>query len=158
MTNALVAFEDHTPGQGQFRDVEQFIAYVGNDPIDGVPVEQYVRRLMEEAEELRPYREKNLDRLGALARAGEIRMVAHDLDAPEAVEAAVAAGSTIAEFPVTRRAAQAARAAGMVVVAGAPNVLRGTSASGNVSARELIGAGLCDVVALCDVYANILAA
>lgn len=147
LTNALVSFEDHTPGQGQFRDVEQFMAYVGPEGPDGQPVEDYVRAIMEEAETLRPYREKNLDRLGAMARSDRIRLVAHDLDTPEAVEGAVEAGSAIAEFPVTRPAAEAARAAGMATVVGAPNVLRGTSASGNVSARELIGAGLCDVVA-----------
>ena len=147
MVNALVSFEDHTPGQGQFRDVNQFIAYIDPERTDGLSVEDYVKRIMDEAEELRPYREKNLDRLGTLARDGKIRLVAHDLDSPEAVEAASAAGSHIAEFPVTIEAARAARAAGMSIVAGAPNVMRGTSASGNVSARELIGSDLCDVVA-----------
>ena len=147
LVNALVSFEDHTPGQGQFRDVEQFKAYIDPSATDGLTLDEYVQRIMDEAEQLRPYREKNLDRLGGLARDGRLRLVAHDLDSPEAVAAAVEAGSAIAEFPVVRAAAEAARAAGMFIVTGAPNVMRGTSASGNVSARELIAAGLCDVVA-----------
>ena len=35
----------------------------------------------------------------------------------------------------------------MTTVMGAPNALRGKSHSGNTSARELIAAGLCDVLA-----------
>ncbi len=147
LVNALVSFEDHTPGQGQFRDVSQYIAYVDPDDTDGLSVEAYVQRIIDEAEALRPNREANLARLAPLARDGRLRLVAHDLDSPEAVAAAVEAGSAIAEFPVVREAAEAARAAGMTIVTGAPNVLRGTSASGNVSARELIGDGLCDVIA-----------
>jgi alpha-D-ribose 1-methylphosphonate 5-triphosphate diphosphatase len=147
LINALVSFEDHTPGQGQYRNPEQFYSWVDPAETGGLSVEDYVAKLMADAEELRPYREKNLARLAALARSGEIRMVAHDLDSPEAVEAAAEAGSSIAEFPVTVEAATAAREAGMFIVTGAPNVMRGLSASGNVSARELIEAGLCDVVA-----------
>jgi alpha-D-ribose 1-methylphosphonate 5-triphosphate diphosphatase len=147
LEHALVSFEDHTPGQGQFRDPAQFYPWVDPAETGGLSVEAFVQQIMDEAEELRPYREKNLERLGALARAGQIRLVAHDLDSPEAVEAAVEAGSAIAEFPVTIEAARAARAAGMAIVTGAPNVMRGTSASGNVSAQELIEQDLCDVVA-----------
>lgn len=144
--HALVSFEDHTPGQGQFRNVEQFYPWIDPSETGGLSVEAYVQKMMDEAEQLRPFREKNLERLSPLATSGQIRMVAHDLDSPEAVEAAAEAGSMIAEFPVTIDAAAAARAAGLAIVTGAPNVMRGTSASGNVSAQELIEAGLCDVV------------
>jgi alpha-D-ribose 1-methylphosphonate 5-triphosphate diphosphatase len=54
---------------------------------------------------------------------------------------------TIAEFPTTVEAAEAARERGMRTVSGGPNALRGTSHSGNVSARELITRGLCDGLA-----------
>lgn len=55
-------------------------------------------------------------------------------------------GARIAEFPTTRRAAAAANAMGSPVLMGAPNVVRGRSQAGNVAARDLIAAGLCDVL------------
>lgn len=55
-------------------------------------------------------------------------------------------GARIAEFPTSRRAAAAARAIGDPVLMGAPNVVRGGSQSGNVSAMDLIQQGLCDVL------------
>jgi len=57
---------------------------------------------------------------------------------------ALANGVSVAEFPTTPEAARAARERGLRVVAGAPNVLRGGSHTGNVSAAELVAAGLVD--------------
>ena len=56
-------------------------------------------------------------------------------------------GAQISEFPETREAAQAARATGGKIILGAPNVMRGGSHAGNVSAIELIADGLCDALA-----------
>lgn len=53
-------------------------------------------------------------------------------------------GARIAEFPTTRRAAAAARAGGDPVLMGAPNVVRGGSQAGNVSALDIVREGLCD--------------
>lgn len=55
-------------------------------------------------------------------------------------------GARIAEFPTTRRAAAAARAMMSPVLLGAPNVVRGGSQAGNVSATDLIAEGLCDAL------------
>ncbi|MDQ2090215.1 alpha-D-ribose 1-methylphosphonate 5-triphosphate diphosphatase [Marimonas arenosa] len=56
-------------------------------------------------------------------------------------------GVTIAEFPETAEAAEAARAGGDGIVLGAPNVMRGGSHNGNASALDLIAMGLCDALA-----------
>ncbi len=56
-------------------------------------------------------------------------------------------GAQISEFPETREAAEAARATGGKIILGAPNVMRGGSHAGNVSAVELIADGLCDALA-----------
>ena len=53
---------------------------------------------------------------------------------------------SIAEFPTTVEAATAARRCAMAVVMGAPNVVRGGSHSGNISARDLAAAGLLDIL------------
>jgi alpha-D-ribose 1-methylphosphonate 5-triphosphate diphosphatase len=55
-------------------------------------------------------------------------------------------GARVAEFPTTRRAAAAARAMMSPVLLGAPNVVRGGSQAGNVSAIDLIAEGLCNVL------------
>lgn len=57
-----------------------------------------------------------------------------------------ALGVTLAEFPETVQAAQAAKDAGDTVIMGAPNVVRGGSHAGKVTASELVRAGLCDAL------------
>lgn len=58
-----------------------------------------------------------------------------------------AIGITVAEFPETREAAQEAAHFSDPVVLGAPNVVRGGSHSGNVSAQSLIAEGMGDALA-----------
>ncbi|MEM9042224.1 MAG: alpha-D-ribose 1-methylphosphonate 5-triphosphate diphosphatase [Actinomycetota bacterium] len=144
----LVSFEDHTPGQGQYRDVSQFEAAV--DPTllpEGVTVKEHVARLIADAEAVRHVRDANRTRIAPLAREGAIRLLAHDLETLDDVADALDAGAAIAEFPLTSEVAKQAKAEGMTTVMGAPNALRGHSHSGNTSARELVAAGLCDVLA-----------
>lgn len=55
-------------------------------------------------------------------------------------------GARVAEFPTTRKAAMAARATESPILMGAPNVVRGGSQAGNVSAQALLREGLCDAL------------
>ena len=82
---------------------------------------------------------------GRLAARG-VRMGSHDDVTPEARAAYRAMGATIAEFPETAEAAQAACAAGDKVILGAPNVVRGGSHSGKVGAAGLVAQGACDAL------------
>ncbi|MBY6113655.1 alpha-D-ribose 1-methylphosphonate 5-triphosphate diphosphatase [Mameliella alba] len=77
----------------------------------------------------------------------DVRMGSHDDRTAEGRAEWRARGVHVSEFPETLEAAEAARAAGEPVVLGAPNVVRGASHAGNVSALELIGAGLCNALA-----------
>ena len=52
----------------------------------------------------------------------------------------------ISEFPTTLEAAAAAHDAGLAILMGAPNVVRGKSHSGNISATDLVAAGLLDIL------------
>lgn len=158
LERALVSFEDHTPGQGQFHDIEQYKKYIDPTRAGDQTVDEYIAGIMAEAERNRPWREKNLARLAPLATSGAIRLIGHDLDAPEAVSAAAVAGVVVAEFPLSVETAIAAREHDMDVVAGAPNVVRGGSSSGNVSAAELIEAGVCTVLASDYMPSSLLAA
>lgn len=140
----MVSFEDHSPGQGQYRDLEQFKrAIATKDLPDGMGLEEYVAQRVAETERLAPLRQRKLDVLIELAAAGEIRLLAHDCEDHDEVDAAATWGAAIAEFPLTVDAARAAIERGMGVVLGAPNVIRGGSHSGNVSAAELVALGLC---------------
>jgi alpha-D-ribose 1-methylphosphonate 5-triphosphate diphosphatase len=144
----LVSHEDHTPGQGQYADrryMERYLAGAG-----GLSAEEAARRvddLIESRDEQLPVLERNMAWLGSLAVAGRIRLVGHDMDSPSAVEALRARGGSVAEFPTTIDAARTARELGLPTVMGAPNVMRGESHSGNVSAGTLAELGLIDALA-----------
>ena len=71
----------------------------------------------------------------------------HDDATPEDRARWHALGVRLSEFPETAEAARAARAAGDGIVLGAPNVVRGGSHAGKVSAAGMVAQGLCDALA-----------
>lgn len=141
----VISLMDHTPGEKQNRDIEAFIvrrmAAWGKTRAD-VEAEiaeararpaDTVRRVRHEVANL-------------LAPRG-VAMMSHDDATRTHIDEAVAEGVSVAEFPVTLEAARAARAAGMDIVAGAPNILRGGSQSGNVAVSDLLRENLVDILA-----------
>jgi alpha-D-ribose 1-methylphosphonate 5-triphosphate diphosphatase len=88
-----------------------------------------------------------LDNLCAQLRTMGVRMGSHDDANSRERSQWQARGVSIAEFPETQEAAEAAKTAGATVVLGAPNVVRGGSHKGNVSGLDLIAMGLCDALA-----------
>ena len=141
----LVSFEDHTPGQGQYKDrsfYEQWIMRHRNLTREQARLE--VDNLIAEREAVAHLRAQALPWLTERATRGEIRLIAHDPASPDDIDEALTWGASIAEFPTTLEAARHAKSVGMRTVSGAPNVLRGGSHTGNVSAAELIAHGLCD--------------
>ena len=140
----LISLMDHTPGQRQFANLDRYIAYYqGRTGLSDAGMEAFIARAYAlQAEHGVP----NRAALAALARQGDLAVASHD-DATEAhVSESAALGATIAEFPTTLEAARASRAAGLHVLMGAPNVLRGFSHSGNVSAMEMAAEGLVDIL------------
>ncbi len=88
----------------------------------------------------------NRPALVALARSKAIPLASHDDTTLADVGLAASEGVTLAEFPTTREAAEAAHGRGITVMMGAPNLLRGGSHSGNVAAQDLAEAGLLDIL------------
>ena len=88
-----------------------------------------------------------IERLAAEARGRRIVMMSHDDRLREDRARFRALGTTIAEFPLTRTVIEDATAHGEPTVLGAPNVLRGGSHTGALTATEMIEAGLCSVLA-----------
>ena len=144
----LVSHEDHTPGQGQYADRKYLERYhMGQDGLTAEQATQRVDELIAKRDTQLPTLERNMAWLGELAQSGQIRLVGHDVDSAAAVEALLARGGSVAEFPTTVEAAGTARDLGFPIVMGAPNVLRGESHSGNVSASALAEVGLVDALA-----------
>ncbi len=86
-------------------------------------------------------------RLAARLAERSVKLGSHDDDSAATRETWRGCGLSISEFPETLEAAEAAKAAGDPVVMGAPNVVRGGSHSGKVSAADMVAAGLVDGLA-----------
>ncbi|HEY4418709.1 MAG TPA: alpha-D-ribose 1-methylphosphonate 5-triphosphate diphosphatase [Pseudonocardia sp.] len=144
----LVSHEDHTPGQGQYADRRHYERYVaGTRGLSDGEAKDHVDQLIVEREGRLTVREEALEWLGGLARSGAIRLLGHDPASAVEIDELVARGGSVAEFPTTLEAAEAARERGLPVIAGAPNVLRGGSHAGNVSGSDLAARGLLTALA-----------
>ncbi|MCS6969588.1 MAG: alpha-D-ribose 1-methylphosphonate 5-triphosphate diphosphatase [Planctomycetota bacterium] len=136
----LLSFMDHSPGQGQFRDLAAYVAYMTRTYHVSEAEARRAADLKVAAQPEVPAREA---RLAALARQRGIAMASHDDDSAERVARMASLGVTISEFPINLTAARAACQAGMVTLFGAPNILRGASSSGNIRALDAVHAGVC---------------
>lgn len=144
----LISLMDHTPGQRQWRDLKSFRTFRN----DGKSEEEFLAYVEERKAKASKNTARNRQAILDLWQ-GRGPVASHDDTTPEHVAEAVAEGIAISEFPTTMEAAEAAKAAGMTTIMGAPNVVRGGSHSGNVSALDLAEAGLLD--ALSSDYAPI---
>ena len=143
-TVRLVSLMDHTPGQRQWMNVEKFRTYTQRNQKWS---DEYLAEVVAERMDMQARNsDRNRLRLLDLCRDRNLPMASHDDTVPEHVEEAVAAGFRISEFPTTENAARAARKHGLGIVMGAPNLIRGGSHSGNVSALDLARADLIDVL------------
>lgn len=147
----LVSLTDHTPGQGQYRDLERHVAKVALDRgLSRDEAEAAVRARIAEKTQPAEVMTATLAAISAACRDAGIPVASHDDDTVEKVALMQALGATISEFPVTGAAAAEAKARGLATAMGAPNALRGQSYSGNLSARAAHAAGLLDL--LCSDY------
>lgn len=143
----LLSVMDHSPGQRQWRNMpqeklrEMAMALGWDDGSADEAVDDW--RSGKAAAQV----EKNRTAVIAAARSRHLPLAMHDDENAEQVREAKEAGAVMSEFPVTIEAAQEARALGMTVFMGAPNLIRGGSHSGNVSAGEIAQAGLLDGLA-----------
>lgn len=144
---SLISLMDHTPGQGQYRDIEKHVAHLAKErKIDEAKAAELVRQRMAD-------RDGQGDAfdivtgLAALARRYDVAIASHDDDSIEKVALLHSLGAVISEFPITIEAAAVARRLGLATAMGAPNALRGLSYSGNLSARQAYDDGVLDILA-----------
>jgi alpha-D-ribose 1-methylphosphonate 5-triphosphate diphosphatase len=152
---SLASLMDHTPGQRQWRDLDNYRKFIKGEGRTEDEIEEIIKAEIDRASQ--PVHE-NFQKAVAFFKQRGIPMASHDDTTVEHVADAHAAGCTIAEFPTTVEAAHAARGKGMKIVAGAPNVVRGGSHSGGVAVTELAKQKLVDVLSSDYVPASLLQA
>ncbi len=152
----LISLMDHTPGQRQFRDLDKMRTYYTRHGY--TTAAGFDGFVSERLEMHRQYAAANRRRLVELAHAKGAAIASHDDDSEVHVEEAVGDRVSIAEFPTTYEAARASHAAGIKVLMGAPNLVRGGSHSGNIAAQDLAEAGVLDILSSDYVPASLLLA
>ena len=139
----LVSLMDHTPGIGQYGDLDRYRAMRWRD---GEPPADTERRITALQTQRARLRNENRAALLRLLR-GRVPLASHDDRTHEEVAENLEDGIELAEFPVTLEAAAAARTGGQHIIAGAPNLVRGGSHTGNVAVSDLLSAALVDALA-----------
>ena len=141
----LMSLMDHTPGQRQFRDEDKLRTYYRGKK-GGLTDAQLDELFAMRFEFQRKYADKNMSAIIALAREHNVPLASHDDTTAENVADAVREGVAVAEFPTTMEAARGLHEAGIGILMGAPNVVRGGSHSGNIAAIDLAREGLLDIL------------
>jgi alpha-D-ribose 1-methylphosphonate 5-triphosphate diphosphatase len=140
----LASLMDHAPGQRQFVDLNTYRTY-------------YMRKMKLTDEEFQVHCEKRMAdsdaysakhrrAIAELAAARSIVLASHDDATSAHVDESLDHGVRIAEFPTTMEAASASKGAGLSILMGAPNIVRGGSHSGNIAARDLVDNGSLDIL------------
>ena len=140
----LASLMDHAPGQRQFVNLETYAYYYQRKlKLSELEFKEFCDRRIDESVRNSP---ANRVAISAACHRRGIVLASHDDATAAHVDEAVEQGIRVAEFPTTAEAARASKDAGLGVLMGAPNVVRGGSHSGNVSARTLAEDGLLDIL------------
>ncbi|MBU4528772.1 MAG: alpha-D-ribose 1-methylphosphonate 5-triphosphate diphosphatase [Hoeflea sp.] len=140
----LASLMDHAPGQRQFQTMEQYTLYYKTKR--GLSDEAFAHFVQRRQDASARYSDAHRKVLASACAERGITVASHDDATLDHVAEAVGFGVRLAEFPTSIEAAQASHKAGMSVLMGAPNVVRGGSHSGNIAAADLARAGVLDVL------------
>ena len=144
----LFSFMDHSPGQGQFRDILAFKSYYG--PVyakSDAEMDHIIERKLEAKKSHAPVIIADMIKI---CRQYDIAIASHDDDSREKIHWLKEMNIGMTEFPVNIEAVRAAKELGVSICLGSPNVVRGQSQAKNLSAREAISWGFGDI--LCSDY------
>jgi alpha-D-ribose 1-methylphosphonate 5-triphosphate diphosphatase len=138
----LISLMDHTPGHRQWTDIEHARTYyTGKKGWSQAQFDDEVRRAPQRQAD---YAEPHRRWFANFARTHQVALATHDDTTVEHVDEAIELGASMSEFPTTLAAAKHAHGHGLKTIAGAPNVVRGGSHSGNVAAVDLAREGVLD--------------
>lgn len=143
----LVSVMDHTPGQGQYRNLERHIELRAAH--HNISLKEARAMVQARIDNATPGEEilHNLQLVSRLCREAGVALASHDDDTADKGHLMADLGAVISEFPVTLEAALAVTKRGLMTAMGAPNAMRGQSYSGNLSARDAHAAGLLHILA-----------
>jgi len=148
----MVSLMDHTPGQGQFKTIEAYIAYqTGTYKVTPHQVAALVEQKVARKKETM----KQIICVSQMVKDANIPFLSHDDDTKEKVSFVQSLGINASEFPVSMEAAQAAKGFKMKVCMGAPNLVRGCSSNNHLRASDTLKAGICDAL-VSDYYPECL--
>jgi alpha-D-ribose 1-methylphosphonate 5-triphosphate diphosphatase len=150
----LISLMDHTPGARQFTSLDAWRTYYGGK--SGLPPSDLDRLIAKKQDQFARNYSAHRALLVALAREHGIVLASHDDATPGHVGESIADDVAIAEFPTSIDAARLSHEAGIEVMMGAPNVVRGGSHSGNIAAETLAREGYLDVLSSDYVPASLL--
>jgi alpha-D-ribose 1-methylphosphonate 5-triphosphate diphosphatase len=148
---------DHTPGQRQFHDPKKLRDYYRGKK-GGLTDDELDRLFAKRIQNQQLHAPANYAALVQLARSQGTPLASHDDTTLEHVRQSIIDGVAIAEFPTTAEAADALHAAGVRVLMGAPNLVRGGSHAGNIATADLGRAGVLDILSSDYVPASLLMA
>ncbi|MDP3331096.1 MAG: alpha-D-ribose 1-methylphosphonate 5-triphosphate diphosphatase [Methylococcaceae bacterium] len=144
----LLSIMDHTPGQGQFKDMRAYQDYLQKSYQKTAAETQAIiddKLAQAEAAQIR------VKQLIEHAHAKGVHVASHDDDCPDKIAELKRLNVHISEFPINLETARYAIEQGMTTIMGAPNILRGKSQSGSMKAQDAIEHGVARC--LCSDYA-----
>lgn len=140
----IVSLMDHTPGQRQFVHEDKYREYyMGKYGFNAEQMEAFTAKQQAASAQ---YSDPHRRAIAAACQGRDLILATHDDATSDHVEEAAGLGIHFSEFPTTVAAAKESHQRGMKVLMGAPNLVRGGSHSGNVSALELAQKQCLDVL------------
>ncbi|NQW02170.1 MAG: alpha-D-ribose 1-methylphosphonate 5-triphosphate diphosphatase [Rhodospirillales bacterium] len=151
----ILAYNDHTPKiHSQQANAQKVAEYAGRAGIDDKAYVALVNAVIERREEV----PAAIGRLARIAEENGVAQLSHDDNSSEVRQYYNDLGCRVSEFPVTADAITKATELGNPVVMGGPNVVRGGSHNGGISARDMILSGQCHILASDYYYPSIVSA
>ncbi len=131
-----LSFMDHTPGQGQYRDIKEF---------EKVIYQQYGEISDDKKKEIidicKSKRKLDRDQIQILIKSSLVNGVAmayHDVETREQIDWMAENNIKICEFPLNDDVAEYAMQKNLFCVVGSPNIIMGRSQYNNASAVDLL--------------------
>src|SRR5699024_998615 len=143
----LLSFMDHTPGQGQYRDIEKYRHTMkGYQDLS----DKEIKKQRENKKEMNRLSVEEMETMSELTRSKGIAVASHDDDATEKIDFNETLATTISEFTIKMEVAKYAHGKDKYTLAGATNIMLDTSHSRNLNAKDAIMEGCVSI--LCSDY------
>ena len=144
----LLSIMDHTPGQGQFKDMRAYQEYLQKSY---QTTEAETQALIDDKLAQAEGAQIRVKQLIEYAHRKSVRVASHDDDCRDKITELKELNIHISEFPTNLETARYAIEQGMTTIMGAPNIVRGKSQSGSMKAQDAIEHGVASC--LCSDYA-----